>query len=246
MRRLALVVLLMITCSGCSSGARERNQEITVFAASSLTDAFGRLADEFEQSHSGTSIRVNLSSSSELAAQIEQGANADVFASADTANVDRIVDANLATGDPEVFAHNHLALIVPPDNPGHVESLEDLQDDKLVTSLCNEDCPAGIYASQLLDKAGLSVSPDSLETEVRGVVTRVATGEADAGIVYGSDAAAAGDDVRTIQIPESDNVTATYPVLSLKEGPPIARDFVDLLLSSTGQRTLGQFGFLPR
>jgi molybdate transport system substrate-binding protein len=162
------------------------------------------------------------------------------------ANAERIASAGLAKGEPRVFAHNKLALIVPPDNPGEVESLADLADDRLVISLCNDECPAGVYASQLFDKADLQVQPDSLETEVRGVVTRVATGEADAGIVYSSDAAAVGDDVRTIEIPDRLNVTATYPVVLLKGASRAAADFIDLLLSSDGQRVIEGFGFLPR
>ena len=247
MRRLiAAVLLASLALTSCSGDAERASGEISVFAASSLTDAFEELADTFERGHADVSVLLNVASSSELASQIEQGARADVFAAADRSSVDRVVDAGLTQGSPRVFARNRLALVTPPHDPGNVDALADLEREDLIVSLCDQDCPAGAYARRMLDQAGLEVSPDSLETEVRGVATRVSTGEADAGIVYASDAAAAGRALRTVPIPDRINVLAPYAIVVLEGAPAAAREFVDLLLSAEGQRIMARSGFLPR
>ena len=237
-------MLALAVAGACTEGAGEPQTTITVFAASSLADAFGELTRTFESTQAQTAVRLNLTSSSELATQIEQGAEADVFASADRATVDQVIDAGLVAGEPRVFARNRLTVAVPRANPGGVGSLSDLEDRRLIVTLCNEACPAGRYAGEVFRKAGLSVSPDSLETEVRGVVTRLQTGEADAGIVYASDVVAAGKTLRTIDIPDSYNVTVSYPIVVLVGASGGARDFVELVLSARGRRVLEKHGFL--
>ncbi len=243
-RRLAAVLLSVLVATGCAPGAGAAQGTISVFAASSLTDGFTQLARRFERTHPQTAVRLNFTSSSELATQIEQGAEADVFASADRASVDRLIDSGQVEGRSQDFARNRLTIATPRANPGHVRSLSDLEDEELVVSLCNQDCPAGKYARAVLRKAGLSVTPDSLEIEVRGVVTRLQTGEADAGIVYESDVVAAGDSLRAIEIPAEYNVTASYPIAVLKGASRAAHDFVDLILSAQGRRVLADHGFL--
>jgi molybdate transport system substrate-binding protein len=219
---------------------------LSVFAASSLAGAFEDVGDAFEVRYPNVSLRFNFLASSDLATQIEQGAPADVFASADELNMGKVVGSGLADGTARIFAHNELEVIVARGNPKGIKSLSDLEDDALVVSLCNEECPAGRYALELFDKAGVEVTPDSLETEVKGVVTRVAVGEADAGIVYTTDVEAAGDDAEGIPIPRRDNVIATYPIAVLKDAPAEATDFVDFVLSPQGQDILRRHGFLER
>jgi molybdate transport system substrate-binding protein len=233
----------------CESGEAKTDSgarivEIDIFAASSLTGAFEEIGELFEEEHPNARVRFNFLASSDLAAQIEQGAPAHVFASADDTNMQRVVDAGVADGDPQVFARNKLEIIVPADNPGDVSALEDLARQDLIISLCNEECPAGRYALEIFDSAGIDVEADSLESEVKAVVTRVALGEADAGIAYVTDTKAAGGDVRGIAIPDDMNVTATYPIVALRDAPTAAGEFVDFVLGDNGQSVLAKFGFL--
>lgn len=249
-RRRSWVAALAIILSGCgaesASESRGTSSEITVFAASSLTSAFEELGDAYEGEHRGVDVKFNFLSSSDLAAQIEQGAPADVFASADQPNMERVTDAGVASEDAQVFVHNKLEIIVPPDNPAGVRGLSDLAKDDLVVSLCNEECPAGRYAFEIFDNAGINVKPDSLEQEVKAVVARVSLGEADAGIAYVTDTQAAQGEVTGVSIPDDVNVLATYPIVALRDAPRPAQDFVDFVLSDKGQSVLMEYGFLPR
>jgi molybdate transport system substrate-binding protein len=246
-RSSVILVVVALSLAGCArgDGASSDATHVSVFAASSLSDAFSALGGRFEAASEEVSVTFNFLSSSDLAAQIEQGAPADVFASADEVTMQRIVAAELNATKPRVFAHNELAIVVRAGNPKGIEDLSDLADPDLVVSLCNDDCPAGRYAQQALDAAGVEVVADSLESEVKGVVARVETGEADAGLVYATDVRAAGDSVDGIAIPRRHNVTADYPVVALKGGPPEAQAFVDLVLSAEGERVMQAFGFLP-
>jgi molybdate transport system substrate-binding protein len=238
-------MLLVALAAGCAPSSYEGdNAELVVFAASSLTDPFTEIGQLFEDSHPGVRITLNFLASSDLAAQIEQGAPADVFASADEANMQRVIDAGLVAGPPEAFARNALQIIVPSGNPGEVHSLFDLENPDLVVVLCAEECPAGRYAAEVFDKAGVQVSPDSLEAEVKAVASRVELGEADAAIVYVTDVLAAGDDVEGIEIPARYNVTATYSIARLVEAPEGAQAFIDVVLSPEGRAVLEQHGFL--
>jgi molybdate transport system substrate-binding protein len=231
--------------SGDVGGAAEKSKVI-VFAASSLTEAFEVIGEEIQSEDPDASFTFNFGSSSDLATQLEQGARADVYASADEDNMTRVEDAGLVEGQPQVFVTNRLEIIVRSGNPHGIRSLKDLEDRDLVLSLCNEQCPAGKYAAQVLDKAGVSVEPDSLETEVKAVVTRLQVGEADAGIVYVSDVASAGGEVEGVPIPPAQNVVARYPVARLTESPDAAGEFVDFVLSGRGRAVLEQHGFTTR
>ena len=245
---------LVVACDGTSSGgsgpeqdaAAARPVEMTVFAASSLTDAFTGMAELFEQRHPDARVKLNFLGSSELASQIVHGAPADVFASADEANVEVVEQAGLSAGRTRVFARNRLAIAVAHGNPKGISGLGDLQDEDLSVALCHADCPAGAYALEALQKANVQVSADSLEIEVRAVVNRVALGEADAGIVFSSDLS--GDDPRVegVEIPRADNVVAEYALVRLEGAPPQAQELVELVLSPAGQGILSDHGFLPR
>ena len=243
---LGLVVALS-ACGGEGGGGPAGQSEasrVTVFAASSLTQAFEAMAAELEQDSPDTKITFNFGSSSDLATQLEQGARADVYASADEANMTRVVDAGVVEGEPRVFVRNKLEIIVAAGNPEDIRSLEDLEDSELVLSLCNEECPAGKYAAEALATAGVSVKPDSLETEVKAVVTRVQVGEADAGIVYASDVAAAQGAVEGVPLPDEVNVFATYPMAELTDASSAAGEFVVFALSERGRTILEEHGFL--
>lgn len=246
---IAPIVGLAVGLSACGGGGesavgQSEASSVTVFAASSLTQAFEAMAIEIEEGSPDTSIKFNFGSSSDLATQLEQGARADVYASADEANMTKVVGAGLVPGEPSVFVKNKLEIIVRAGNPEAIRSLEDLADSDLVLSLCNEECPAGKNATEALAKAGVSVKPDSLETEVKAVVTRLQVGEADAGIVYTSDVASAEGEVEGVQIPDEDNVIATYQIAELTDASSAAREFMDFVLSERGRAILEQHGFL--
>jgi molybdate transport system substrate-binding protein len=230
---------------------------LTVFAAASLTDAFTEIGKEFEAAHSGVTVAFNFGGSQNLRTQLEQGAAADVFASANQKEIDGAVTAGLVvSGTAQVFLTNQLVAILPKDNPGRVEKLEDLARPGLKLVLAAEDVPVGSYSRQVLDKleaqygAGFKsqvlANVVSNEDNVKQVVTKVQLGEADAGIVYGSDAVAAPE-LKTIVIPNEFNVTAQYPlaVLAHAPHPDLARAFADYVLSSEGQAVLKKWGFTP-
>jgi molybdate transport system substrate-binding protein len=242
-----IAMLLLSACGSDAAGAGDgaaHGEELTVFAASSLTGAFESLGARYSKENPGTSFRFNFLSSADLATQLEQGAEADLFASADQANMEKVVEAGRVAGDPKVFVRNELQIVVAPGNPLGIESLEDLAAPDLVVSLCVMDCPAGTYARAALDKAGVKVEPDSLEPDVKAVVTRVELGEADAGIVYATDVAALGDTVAGVPIPRRHNVIATYPIAVLKGASSEANGFESLVLSERGQGILKAYGFL--
>jgi molybdate transport system substrate-binding protein len=245
---LPVVALLAAACSGGSpssggSGGGPR-AELKVFAAASLTAAFNQLGREFTTANPGTRVTFNFAGSQALATQVRQGAPADVFTSADTTNMDKVKDL---VGAPKAFASNLLQIVVEKGNPKGVKGLHDLARRDLKVVLAAPDVPAGRYAKQILDKAGVKVNPVSQEDNVKAVVTKVSLGEADAGIVYVTDVTAGGDKVHGVAIPTGQNVEATYPiaVVTASTHRPQAQAFADLVLSDRGQRVLGSFGFLP-
>jgi len=244
---LAVAALALAACGGDdgpSGGSSGSSNEIKVFAAASLTAAFTELGQQYTSANGGTKVTFNFAGSQALATQIQQSAPADVFASADLANMDKVKDL---VGTPKSFASNLLAIVVEKGNPKGVKGLDDLGDGGLKVVLAAEEVPAGKYAKQLLDKAGVSVTPVSQEDNVKAVVTKVSLGEADAGIVYVTDVSAGGDKVEGVDIPETENVTATYPIATVKASTAQdkAQAFMDLVLSGQGQQVLEQSGFLP-
>jgi molybdate transport system substrate-binding protein len=219
---------------------------ISVFAAASLTDSFKTLGDGYHKQHSDVTVQFNFAGTPTLVTQVEQGAQADVFASADTANMDRLRGDGFASGAPQVFAHNKLEIAVSPGNPKQIRSLADLARPGLLYISAGPTVPAGTYATQALQKAGVSVRPKSLEIDVKSVISKIELGEADAGIVYTTDVKAAAGKVDGVAIPDSVNVVATYPLVVVKDTKhaDAANGFIAYVLSATGQSKLESFGFL--
>lgn len=220
--------------------------EITVSAAASLTGVFTELGSAFERGHPGTTVRFNFDSSGSLATQIEAGALADVFASADATTLDRLVGAGLVDGSPVVFARNLLTIVVKPGNPGGVTSLADLAAAGVV-SLCAETAPCGRYAADVLSRAGVALPVETVTRAQNATATlaAVAGGDADAGIVYVTDAMASPD-VDRIEIPERDNVVADYPVAMVAgaANPDAALAFVEYVAGDDAREVLEAAGFL--
>jgi molybdate transport system substrate-binding protein len=233
-----------LTASGCGASAREAD-EVLVAAAASLTDAFAEIGDAFAVDHPDTPIRFTFAASSTLAAQILDGAPIDVLASADTVTMGRLVDAGATLDPPVVVARNRLAIAVAPGNPLGISGIADLADPDLVLVMCAPEAPCGRYAEAVLDTAGITAVPDSLEVNPRAVVTKVALGEADAGIVYATDAIAAADTVGSVAIPDETNVVAEYPIAVTRDGPNPdgARDFVEFVRGPVGRAILERHGF---
>jgi len=256
---LAISSFAVVGLAGCggSSGGGEGGT-LAVFAASSLTDAFGVLAKSFEEQNPGIEVRQSFESSSTLLTQIQQGAPADVFASAAEEEMDTAVDDGLVAGEPEIFARNREVVMVPKDNPANVQSMRDLAKPGIRLVLAEEGVPAADYALEILGKANAEYwggfkqdvlsNVVSREADVRASVGRVALGDADATFGYASDYTPdTRDRVRVIQIPEDLNIVAIYPIAALKDAkdPDLARKWVDLVVSDEGQRVLGEWGFEP-
>ncbi len=227
-----------------SPNASAPSGTITVFAASSLSAAFTAIGADFQRTHPGTVVRFSFAGSSTLAAQIQQGAIGDVFASADQPNMQKLVGAGLTAEAPIVFAHNDLAIVVGKRNPKHITSLADLARPGLVVVLCAPAVPCGRYAGQALQKAGVTVKPASQEVDVKAVLSKVGLGEADAGIVYITDVKAAGAGVEGVAIPRGLNMVADYPIAPLKDSQnrALARTFIGYVLGD-GRQTLARYGF---
>ncbi len=235
--------LLALSLLAASSA---RTENLTVFAAASLTEAFRTIGSDFEAAHPGTKVDFNFAGSSTLARQIVEGAPGDVFASADEENMKKAVDAGDVTGTPQTFARNRLTIVVPRGNPKHVTSLADLGRAGMTVALAAPEVPVGRYATQAFAKAGVPRPEASSEVDVKAVLMRVAMGEADAGIVYTTDVIAGGDRVEAVAIPEAHNVIASYPIATLKAAPNAAgaRAFVAYVLAVAGQRVLKRSGFV--
>ena len=245
---LAATALLLAGCGGGDGDAggglgAGSPAEIKVFAAASLTAAFNDAKTKLTAASSRLNLTYNFAGTNALVAQIQQGAPADVFASADTTNMDKVRDL---VGDPQVFAGNLLQIVVEQGNPKGIRRLDDLAGKDVKVVLAAEEVPAGKYARQVLDRAGVTVQPVSLEDNVKAVVTKVSLGEADAGIVYVTDVAAGGK-VEGVDIPKDQNVVATYPIATVKASKmkDQAQAFVDLVRSAEGQQVLNRYGFLP-
>jgi len=241
----AAVALMVGACGGSAPATQSPPVTISVFAAASLTDSFKALGDAYRLQHSNVTLQFNFAGSPTLVTQIEQGAQADVFATADTTNMDRLRGDGFASGTPQVFAHNKLEIAVAPGNPKQISSLADLAQRGLVYISAAPTVPAGKYAAQALQKAGVSVMPKSLETDVKSVVSKIELGEADAGIVYTTDVKAASGKVDGVAIPDGYNVVATYPLVAVKDSKhaDAANAFIAYVLSANGQSQLESFGF---
>jgi molybdate transport system substrate-binding protein len=220
---------------------------ITVLAASSLTEAFTEIDKAFERKHPDTNVTFSFNASSTLATQVEQGAPADVFASADEATMARLVDGDLVEGDPVRFARNRLAIAVEPGNPKKIKTLADTVESDVTLVLCAAEVPCGKLALDAYEKAGIDVPRVPTGANVKDTLAKVSLGEADAAVVYVTDVKAAKGDVGSVRIPPDENVVATYPIAPLADAPnPIAaKAFVVFVSSKAGRRILERFGFLP-
>ena len=236
-----------LVAAGCGDdGDSSSTGAITVFATASLTDAFTEMGEAFEAANPGSRVTLNFAGSSALAAQIIEGAPADVFASADVASMTRLSDADSTASEPVVFTTNLAQIIVGRGNPEGITGVADLADPDLIVISCAPEVPCGRYAQQILDNAGVAVTFRSLEENVRAVVSKVTLGEADAGIVYVTDVISAGDRAVGVDIPADINVVAEYPVAVTTEStnPDGAQRFIDFVLSDEGQAVLTSYGFV--
>lgn len=239
----AAVVPGLAACGGGDQG--DGTATITVYAASSLKTTFEELGQQFEADHDGVDVEFNFAGSSDLVAQIQQGADADVFASADTSNMDKLLADDLLGNDPVNFASNTLEIAVPPGNPAGIAVLADLTRKGLNLVTCAPEVPCGKAAGKLEEATGLDFSPVSEEQNVTDVLNKVVAGEADASLVYVTDVAAAGDSVEGIEFAESGTAVNIYPIATVDgtDQADLAQEFVDLVLGSTGQAVLADAGF---
>lgn len=244
-----------------TAGAEMPSGDLIVFAAASLTEAFDEIAQDFSTRYPGSNIIYNFAGSQQLAQQLGQGAPADVFASANRAQMEVAIEAGrVVSGTQHTFVRNRLVVIYPNENPGSLSNLQDLAKPGLKLVLAAKEVPVGSYSLEFFAKA--SASPDfnatysetvlanvvSYEENVRAVLSKVVLGEADAGIVYTSDVTpdAAGE-VGRIEIPDELNVVAAYPIAPVADAnnPALAQAFVEYVLSEAGQTVLAKYGFIP-
>lgn len=231
--------------AGSSAPASTGGQALTVFAASSLKATFTTLGQTFESQHPGTKVSFSFAGSSDLVAQLQQGAPADVFASADTANMTKATSANLVAGTPVDFATNTLEIAVPPDNPAKITSFTDLTKPGVKVVLCAAQVPCGAAAQKIEKATDTMIKPVSEENAVTDVLGKVESGEADAGLVYVTDVKGAGDKVKGIPFSESKQAVNTYPIAALtgSKNPDLAGQFVQLVTGTQGQQVLAAAGF---
>jgi molybdate transport system substrate-binding protein len=241
----ALTASLLVAPGLAACAGRDDEQQLTVFGAASLTEAFTSLADDFEKDHPDVDVKLSFGSSTDLATQVNEGSPADVLATADEKSMEVAADEGNIDDDPTQFATNTLIVVTPPDNPADITSVEDLADADYV--VCDPSVPCGAAAATILDDVGVTAEPKSLEEDVKAVLTKVTTGEADAGIVYVTDANAAGDDVSTVDIPADANVVNPYVigVLTDSDDGDLAQEWLDLVTSQAGQGVLSDAGFGP-
>lgn len=251
-RRAAAAATLVgaVILAGCT-GTSERTAddgpsgELTIFAAASLSGAFDELSAQFEAQHPSIDVLpIVYDGSSVLATQLIEGAAADVFASADGRNMMKVIDGAL-TDEAEAFATNTMQIAVAPGNPDGIASLASLGGDDLLVVMCAAEVPCGASAHTLLDAAHAHVTPASEEQNVTAVLAKVKSGEADAGLVYRTDIAAAGEAVEAVDIAGAEQATNVYPLSALTDAanPDAARAFVAFVLSDAGQEVLRDFGF---
>ncbi|MEZ0365950.1 molybdate ABC transporter substrate-binding protein [Mycobacterium sp. pUA109] len=242
-RTAALSALVAAGVAGCGSPAGAPS--ITVLAAASLKPTFTQIGERFMTEHPGTTVRFDFASSSDLAAQLTQGATGDVFASADTAQMDTVATAGLLATAPVDFASNTLVIVTAPGNPKHVASFADLAQPGLAVVVSPPPMPCGVATRRVEDLTGVHLDPVSEEPDPEDVLNKVATGEADAGVVNATDARAAGEKISTVAFPEAVQAASSYPIAALQKSaqPALAQGFVDLVTGVTGQQILARAGF---
>lgn len=237
----AAVLAILTSTTACSSSSDKT--KLTIFAASSLTSTFTTLESQFESDHPDLDVVLSFGSSTTLAEQIAAGAPADVIATADETSMSVVSDADQLATAATPFATNSLVIAVPPGNPGNVSGVDSLTSTDFV--MCAVSAPCGAAGAQMLENAGVTAQPKSFEPDVASVLTKVELKEADAGIVYVTDAISAGDKVDTAPIPEADNVINSYYIAPVKGAAEasLATAWVTLVTSAAGQRVLVEAGF---
>jgi molybdate transport system substrate-binding protein len=250
-----LPLALVTNLTGCSSKSPSALQSsspgehtaesIVVFAAASLEPAFTRIAGHFNTDNPDAGVDFNFAGSSELATQLTHGAAADVFAPADREQMDIVTKAGLTAGNPVNFASNTLVIVTRRGDPKQIKSFADLAKPGLKVVVCQQPVPCGAATERIEGKTGVRLNPVSEEPDVSDVLTKVTSGEADAGLVYLTDALNADDKVTTVKFPESAGAVNIYPITALTRArqPALARKFVDLVTGQTGQTVLDQAGF---
>lgn len=248
-RHAAGALLALLLLAGCATGAPSGSAgsagPLTVVAAASLTEPFTRIAEDFEADRPGSAVELSFAGSADIVAQLGQGAPADVVATADEPTMDRLVAEELLSADPEIFAWNTLTIVTAPGNPHGISGLSDLAREELALVVCAPQVPCGVATRTVLDAAGASVSPVSEETAVTGVLTAVRTGQADAGLVYVTDALSAAGEVEAVAFPENTEAVNRYPiaVTAGSAGSEAARAFVEHVTSPAGRAVLTAAGF---
>ncbi|GLY69157.1 molybdate ABC transporter substrate-binding protein [Amycolatopsis taiwanensis] len=243
---LAALAVVALVGTGCgSAGGSADSKSLTVFAAASLTESFNALKTEFEAQHPGVAVTYNFAGSSSLVQQMSNGAKADVFASADQANMDKAVQGGVIDGTPTVFATNRLTIAVAPGNPKGIAGFADLTRAGLVVVTCAPQVPCGAATQKVEQNTGVTLKPASEEQDVKQVLAKVASGDADAGLVYVTDAGAAGGKVTEVDFPEAAGATNNYPIAVVKDAPQpdLARQFEQFVLSAQGRQELVKAGF---
>jgi len=255
-RGLLSMLLLSGLAIGCGRNGSPNAAEIepglsgsvTVAAAASLTEAFEQIGEEFTAANPAARVQFNFDASTTLSQQVIDGAPADALASADEANMTKVVDAGKVEAEPVIIATNSLMIVVKPGNPFGVRALEDLKRVDVV-SLCGRTVPCGRLAQESLGKAGVSIPAETITRgqNAKTTIAAVGEGDADAGVVYATDVQAAGVAVEGIAIPTEHNSVATYPmaVLTDASNPALSRTFVDFVLGERGQAILRAAGYSP-
>ena len=253
LRVAGLVAAAALALAGCGSddssaepgGTGGVTGDVTVFAAASLTESFTRLGKDFEAANPGVTVTFNFAGSSALAQQLNEGAPADVFASAAPKNMDQVTETGSVTAEPVTFVTNTLEIVVPAGNPAKVTGLADFAKGDLTIALCAEQVPCGAASKKVFDAAGITAAPDTLEQDVKAVLSKVSLGEVDAALVYKTDVKAAGDKVEGIEFPEAGEAVNEYPIAVCATAPNAegAQAFVDHVLSDEGRAVLTEAGF---
>jgi molybdate transport system substrate-binding protein len=250
-----MAVVLVTNLSACgpksppathsSSQGRSSAQSLMVFAAAALKPTFTLLAGKFQADNPGTTMDFDFASSAELATQLTSGASADIFASTDSGQMDTVAKAGLTETDPVNFASNTLVIVTAPGDPKQIHSFADLAKPGLNVVVCRQPAPCATATQRIEDNTGVHLDRASEEPAVSDVLAKVTAGEADAGLVYVTDARSAGNKVSTVKFAESAGAAVAYPIAVLKHAsePALAQRFIDLVIGATGQKVLNQAGF---
>ena len=251
----AVAAVMLAACSSSSGGSSSGSSPaagkvsgtVVVFAATSLTEAFDKIGAQFEKANPGVTVKFNYNGSSSLATSINQGAPADVFASAAPENMKTVTDAGDAVGTPQIFTRNTGEIMVEKGNPKKITSVKDLANPAIKVAVCAPEVPCGAVATAIFKNAGVTVKPVSEETNVGGVVTKVTLGEVDAGIVYVTDVKENAGKADGVTIPADQNDITDYPIVEVKGVPNAsgAKAFISYVLGPDGQKVLASFGFMP-